>query len=75
MLGASNSYCICLPAPLSNYSPKSNHIFKNVTRRGSDVKIFRHLDDYNTIIFKIGNKTNNPAITNMQSSKVIASLT
>ena len=66
---------VCLPAPLSNYSPKSNHIFKIVTRRGSDVKIFRHLDDYNTIIFEIGNKTNNPAITNMQSSKVIASLT
>ena len=39
-LGAPTSYCICLPAPLSNHS---KHIVKNLTRllSCSDVKFFK----------------------------------
>ena len=64
-LGGPTSYCICLPAPLSNHS---KHIVKNLTRllSCSDVKFFKNLDDYNIIIFKIGNKTNNLAIRILQ---------
>ena len=64
-LGAPTSYCICLPAPLSNHS---KHIVKNLTRllSCSDVKFFKNLDDYNIIIFKKGNKTNNLAIRILQ---------
>ena len=64
-LGAPTSYCICLPAPLSNHS---KHIVKNLTRllSCSDVKFFKNLDDYNIIIFKIANKINNLAIRILQ---------
>ena len=64
-LGAPTSYCICLPAPLSNHS---KHIVKNLTRllSCSDVKFFKNLDDYNIIIFKIANKLNNLAIRILQ---------
>ena len=64
-LGGLTSYCICLPAPLSNHS---KHIVKNLTRllSCSDVKFFKNLDDYNIIIFKIANKLNNLAIRILQ---------
>ena len=64
-LGAPTSYCICLPAPLSNHS---KHIVKNLTRllSCSDVKFFKNLDNYNIIIFKIANKLNNLAIRILQ---------
>ena len=61
-----SSYLVLHLSACTTFQSQQTYCQKFNSSSCSDVKFFKNLDDYNIIIFKIGNKTNNLAIRILQ---------
>ena len=61
-----SSYLVLHLSACTTFQSQQTYCQKFNSLSCSDVKFFKNLDDYNIIIFKIGNKTNNLAIRILQ---------
>ena len=61
-----SSYLVLNLSACTTFQSQQTYCQKFNSSSCSDVKFFKNLDDYNIIIFKIGNKTNNLAVRILQ---------